>query len=145
MIPKRPVDILLIEDDDGDAFLTENALRKGPVPFVLHTVTTGEEALDFVRQRGQHKDAPRPDLILLDLHLPGINGKEVLSELKTHHDSRRIPVVVLTSSRAESDILRSYNLHCNAYMVKPGDPAIFDTLANSLHEWWFESVHLPAS
>lgn len=140
--PKRPVDILLVEDDEGDAFLTENALRAGPVPFTLHHVTTGEDALDFLYRRGTHTREPRPDIILLDLHLPGINGKEVLHELKQHTSFRRIPIVVLTSSRAESDILKSYNLHANAYMVKPGDPSIFERLANSLQEWWFESAVL---
>lgn len=140
--PKRPVDILLVEDDEGDAFLTENALRSGHVPFALHVVNTGEEALDFLYHRGEHRGAVRPDLILLDLHLPGIDGKEVLRELKAHAHLRRIPVVVLTSSRAESDILRSYNLHANSYMVKPGDPSIFERLASSLQEWWFESTVL---
>lgn len=140
--PQRPVEILLVEDDDGDAFLTENALRSGPVPFVLHHVATGEEALDFLYRRDGHGDAVRPDLILLDLHLPGIDGKEVLHELKQHASLRRIPIVVLTSSRAESDILRSYNLYANSYMVKPGDPAIFERLANSLQSWWFESTVL---
>jgi two-component system response regulator len=144
MLPKRPVDILLVEDDEGDAFLTENALRSGPVPFALHVVPTGEEALDFVYRRGDHQGAPRPDLILLDLHLPGVNGKEVLHELKEHATFRRIPIVVLTSSRAESDILRSYNLHANAYMVKPGDPTIFERVANTLQEYWFESATLAA-
>lgn len=142
MKPKRPVDILLVEDDEGDAFLTENALRKGSTPFELHVVTTGEDALDFLYQRGDHAEAPRPDLILLDLHLPGIHGKEVLNEVKQHASFRRIPVVVLTSSRAESDILRSYNLHANSYMVKPGDPSIFERLAGNLQNWWFESTVL---
>jgi len=143
-MPKtKQVDILLVEDDDGDAFLTENALRAGHVPFELHVVTTGEDALDFIYRRGAYQNAPRPDLILLDLHLPGINGKEVLHELKQHATLRRIPVVVLTSSRAESDILRSYNLHANSYMVKPGDPSIFEKIATSLQTWWFESTVLP--
>lgn len=142
MFPKRPVDILLVEDDEGDAFLTENALSRGHVPFSLHVVATGEEALDFVFQRGRHGSAPRPDLILLDLNLPGIHGREVLGELKQHHSLRRIPVVVLTSSRAESDILRSYNLYANAYMVKPGDPSIFERLTGTLQEYWFEQTVL---
>lgn len=142
MSPKRPVDILLVEDDEGDAYLTEAALRSGSVPFSLHTVTTGEEALDFIYRRGSHMRAVRPDLILLDLHLPGIHGQEVLHELKQHATFRRIPVVVLTSSRAESDILKSYNLHCNSYMVKPGDPSIFEQLAGTLQDWWFESTVL---
>ena len=140
--PKGPPHILLVEDDEGDAFLTEKALRSGPVQFHLHTVSTGEEALDFVYQRGVYTHVPRPHLILLDIHLPGINGKDVLRELKQHASFRRIPIVILTSSRAESDILRSLNLHCNAYMVKPGDPAIFDEVAETLQKWWFKSTVL---
>ena len=138
----QPVTILLVEDDEGDAFLTENALRGGSVPFDLHIISTGEGALDFIHRRSPHAAAPRPDLILLDLHLPGIDGKEVLHELKQHPVYRRIPVVVLTSSRAESDILRSYNLHCNSYMVKPGDPEIFERIAGNLQEYWFDSTVL---
>jgi CheY-like chemotaxis protein len=142
MRPPRPVEILLVEDDDGDAFLTENALRAGGVPFALHVVPTGEDGLDYLYRRGEYADAPRPDLVLLDLHLPGIDGKEVLHELKQHASFRRIPIVVLTSSRAESDILRSYNLYANAYMVKPGDPSIFERLATSLQDYWFGATVL---
>lgn len=144
MLPSGPVDILLVEDDEGDAFLTENALRGGDVELRIHVVSTGEDALDFVNKVGEYTDAPRPNLILLDLNLPGISGREVLHELKQHTSHRRIPVVVLTSSRAESDILRSYNLHANTYMVKPGDPVIFDRLAGALQGYWFESATLSA-
>jgi CheY-like chemotaxis protein len=144
MMPRRPAEILLVEDDEGDAFLTENALRASKIPFRLTTVSTGEDAMEFLFQRGIHAGASRPDLVLLDLNLPGINGKDVLTELKQHASLRRIPVVVLTSSRAESDILRSYNLYANAYMVKPGDPTIFERLAGSLQGFWFESATLPS-
>lgn len=138
ILPKRPVRILLVEDDDGDAFLTERALRKGPVAFDLRRVETGEEALDILHS----EDEVRPDLVLLDLNLPGINGRDVLCEVKQDPDLRRIPVVILTSSKQENDILRSLNLHANTYMVKPGDPAIFDRLAASLQEYWFEHAVL---
>lgn len=135
-LPGRPFEILLVEDDDGDAFLTERALRKGGPDFTLHLVTTGEEALDYVHQRGEHLAAPRPDLVLLDLNLPGVDGKYVLDEMKQTRSLRRIPVVVLTSSRAESDILRSLDLHANTYMVKPGDPSIFDRMAQAIRDYW---------
>jgi CheY-like chemotaxis protein len=135
--PPRPAEILLVEDDEGDALLTEKALRAGTVPFNLHLAETGQEALDFLA-----KAHPRPDLILLDLNLPGLHGKDVLREIKVHAEWRRIPVVVLTSSQAESDILSTYDLYCNAYMVKPGDPKIFESLTGSLEDYWFGQVEL---
>jgi CheY-like chemotaxis protein len=130
---------LLVEDDEGDALLTEKALRSGPVPFKLHVAESGEEAIRYLLD----PQKPPPDLILLDLNLPGMHGREVLQEVKQHTDWRRIPVVVLTSSKAEEDILRSYDLHCNSYMKKPGDPHIFESLAASLEEYWFVSTLLP--
>lgn len=133
--PNRPVEILLVEDDQGDALLTRKALQAGPVPMILHVVNTGEAALEWL----ENDEASRPDLILLDLNLPGMHGRDVLSEVKAHSDWRRIPVVVLTSSKAEEDILKSYNLHCNSYMKKPGDPGIFERLASSLEDYWFVS------
>jgi len=136
--PRRNARILLVEDDDGDAFLTERSLRSSPVPFDLVRVETGEEALDFLAD----EDAPWPDLILLDLNLPGINGRDVLAHVKQDANMRRIPVVVLTSSKAENDILRSLNLHANTYMVKPGDPNIFDRMAVHLQGYWFEHAVL---
>jgi len=142
MPPNRPFEILLVEDDDGDAFLTEHSLRKGPQPFNLHVVTTGEAALDYLHQRAAHAAATRPDLILLDLNLPGIDEKTVLDKVKSHSTLRRIPVVVLTSSRAESDILRSYDLHANTYMVKPGDPGIFDRMTKSIRDYWIDTAVL---
>lgn len=138
--PNRPVEILLVEDDPGDALLTRKALQAGPVPLTLHVVNTGEEAIRWL----ERDDTPRPDLILLDLNLPGMHGRDVLSEVKVHPDWRRIPVVVLTSSKAEEDILKSYNLHCNSYMKKPGDPGIFERLATSLEDYWFAKSILPS-
>lgn len=135
--PPRPAEILLVEDDEGDALLTEKALRAGPVPFNLHLAETGREAIDFLVQ-----NSPRPDLILLDLNLPGMHGTDVLAQIKQHADWRRIPVVILTSSKAESDILQTYDLYCNAYMVKPGDPKIFERLTGSLEEYWFQAAEL---
>lgn len=139
VVPKRPAEILLVEDDAGDALLTEKALRKGPVAFKLMTVVTGEEAIDHL----SNPRNPPPDLILLDLNLPGMHGRDVLQEIKQHKTWRRIPVVILTSSKAEEDILRSYDLHANSYMKKPGDPHIFERLAASLEEYWFVSTLLP--
>ena len=140
--PKGLIQVLLVEDDDGDAYLTEYALRRGPVAFDLHRVETGEEAVDFLRQRGDYADAPRPHLVLLDLNLPGIGGRDVLEEVKKDPDLRRIPIVVLTSSRQENDILRSLNLYANTYMVKPGDPRIFETMASVIQSYWFEHAVL---
>lgn len=138
LYPRRSVRILLVEDDDGDAFLTERALRSSEVRFELTRVETGEEAIDFM----EDVDSQWPDLILLDLNLPGIHGRDVLAHVKQDANMRRIPVVVLTSSRAENDILRSLNLHANTYMVKPGDPNIFDRMAVSLQGYWFEHAVL---
>jgi len=143
--PRGPVDVLLVEDDDGDAYLTEYALRRGPVSFVLHRVETGEEALDFLRARGDHDGAASPHLVLLDLNLPGISGRDVLREIKGDPDLRRIPVVVLTSSKQENDILRSLNLHANTYMVKPGDPRVFEGMASIIQSYWFEHAVLSSS
>lgn len=134
---KKP-QILLVEDDEGDALLTEKALAAGPVVFDLHRAETGADALEFLRDSN-----PRPDLILLDLNLPGMHGTDVLSVIKEHLEWRRIPVVVLTSSKAESDILSTYDLYTNAYMVKPGDPKVFERVLGSLEEFWFQTAELP--
>jgi two-component system response regulator len=139
LTPLRAAEILLVEDDPGDALLTRKALERGPIKFVLKVVETGEEAIAYL---GDPRAVP-PDLILLDLNLPGMHGRDVLREVKQHETWRRIPVVVLTSSKAEEDILKSYNLYCNSYMKKPGDPSIFERLAASLEEYWFVSTLLP--
>lgn len=137
--PLRPAEILLVEDDEGDALLTEKALEMGEIPFHLQVVETGEEALELIY--GETK--LRPDLILLDLNLPGVQGGEVLETLKTDLELRRIPIVILTSSRSESDILASYERHANTYMVKPGDPDIFERVARTLGDYWFQVALLP--
>lgn len=141
--PLRPAEILLVEDDEGDAILTEKALAKGPIPFNLHVAETGEEAIDWLRHGYDFGGHHRPDLILLDLNLPGIQGQEVLEQVKQDPDLRRIPVVILTSSKSESDILTSYESYANTYMVKPGDPTIFEHVANTLGDYWFSVALLP--
>lgn len=141
--PSRAAEILLVEDDEGDALLTEKAFLKGGMPINLHVAVDGYEALQFLRKEGAYQNAPRPDLILLDLNLPGMHGSEVLRMVKEHLDWRRIPIVVLTSSKAESDILSAHNLYCNAYMVKPGTPAIFEQLAQNHQNFWFRFAQLP--
>ncbi|GAB6880695.1 response regulator [Halorubrum gandharaense] len=139
----EPVDILLIEDNPGDVRLTREAFTKARISNELHVARDGEEALDFLHQRGEHEDAPRPRLILLDLNLPKRDGDEVLAEIKADEDLRSIPVTVLTSSAAEEDIARSYELHTNAYLTKPIDPDEFVDVVRSFEEFWFTLVQLP--
>jgi CheY-like chemotaxis protein len=136
---RRPAEILLVEDDDGDALLTEKALESGPINVKIRRVDTGEKAISYLSNTDGYADASRPDLILLDLNLPGTHGSEVLRFVKQDRDLRRIPVVVLTSSKAESDILRSLNDYTNAYMVKPGTAEVFAEIARTLEEFWFEN------
>ena len=138
-----PVDILLVEDNPGDVRLTREAFSRGRINNELHVVTDGESALDYLFQRGDFEDAPRPDLVLLDLNLPRLDGIEVLSEIKDDGGLRRLPVVVLTSSEAEEDVVRSYELHTNAYLTKPVDPGEFIDLVRTFEEFWFELVRLP--
>ena len=135
--------ILLVEDNPGDVRLTEEAFKQGRIENDLHVVSDGTEALDFLAQRGEFADAPRPDLILLDLNLPRTDGEEVLEELKGDPELRSIPVIVLTSSRAEEDIARSYELHANAYLTKPVDPDEFIETVRAFEEFWFSVVRLP--
>lgn len=114
-----PIDVLLVEDDPGDELMTREAFEDNKIGNTLHVVRDGEEALDFLYRRGGHAEAPRPDLILLDLNLPKYDGRQVLEKIKSDQDLSDIPVVVLTTSSAEEDILRSYKLHANAYVTKP--------------------------
>jgi CheY-like chemotaxis protein len=141
----RPIDILLVEDDPGDTLITREALEQSKVANNLACVVDGEEALAYLRQEGEHADAVRPDLILLDLNLPRRDGREVLAEVKADPDLRRIPVVVLTTSQAEEDILRSYDLHANAYVSKPVDFARFVEVVRQVDEFFFTVVRLPKS
>ena len=139
----RDVNILLVEDNPGDVRLTLEALREGRITNQLHVARNGEEAMDFVRRQGEHADAPRPDLILLDLNLPRKDGREVLEELKNDPDLHRIPVIVLTTSSAEEDILRSYDLHANCFISKPIGYDDFITAVRSLENFWLRVVRLP--
>lgn len=141
--PLRPAEILLVEDDEGDAILTEKALRRGLMPFNLHLAKTGETAVRWLSNGHRFNEQEQPDLILLDLNLPGIQGGEVLEIIKKDAETRRIPVVILTSSKSESDILMSYENYANTYMVKPGDPSIFEQVANTLGDYWFNVALLP--
>ena len=139
----KPIDILLVEDNPGDVRLTQEALRDAKVRNTLHVVSNGVEALAFLRQIGQYAGALHPDLILLDLNLPQMSGNEVLEHIKQDEELRRIPVVVLTTSQAEQDIVKSYNLHANAYVVKPVDLEQFIIVVKSIESFWLEIVRLP--
>ena len=139
----RPIEILLVEDNPGDVRLTQEALRETKLRIELNVAENGEAAIDFLRQKGQHAQAPRPDLILLDLNLPLKNGMEVLSEIKTDPDLKRIPVVILTTSQAEEDIIKAYNLNANCYVTKPVDMDQFIKVVTSIESFWFTIVRLP--
>jgi CheY-like chemotaxis protein len=137
-------DILLVEDNPGDIRLTQEAFDKSRIANTLHVVNDGIDALEFLYKRGEYADVPRPDLILLDLNLPRKNGQEFLDELHaTSSDLTQIPVIVLTSSQAEEDIVKSYELQANAYMTKPVDPSEFIDTIQTFEEFWLEVVCLP--
>jgi len=137
------VDVLLVEDDDGDVLMTREAFEHHKIRNKLHVVQDGEEALQFLRREGPYADAPRPGLILLDLNLPRRDGREVLAELKADPELRVIPVVVLTTSEAEEDILRSYSLHANAYVSKPVDFDRFIDVIRQIDDFFVTVVKLP--
>ena len=139
----RPIEILLVEDNPGDVRLTIEALRESKVRNHLSVARDGVEALAFVRRVGTHAQAVRPDLILLDLNLPRKDGREVLAELKADPDLKTIPVVILTTSRAEQDVLRSYELQANCYISKPVDLDQFITVVKSIEDFWLTIVTLP--
>jgi CheY-like chemotaxis protein len=139
----RPAELLLVEDNPGDVRLTIEALKEGKVINNLTVVKDGEEAIAVLRRQGQYADATRPDLILLDLNLPRKGGMEVLAEIKQDPDLRQIPVVVLTTSEAEQDILRTYDLHANCYIVKPVDLNQFMNVVQSIRNFWLAVVMLP--
>ncbi len=138
-----PIQILLVEDSPGDVALTTEALRDARIANDLHVVGDGEAALAFLRGEGEYAGAPRPDLMLLDLNLPRKDGREVLAEVKWDENLRRIPVVVLTTSTAEVDILRSYDLHANCYISKPVDFGEFLDVVRSIEGFWLSIVRLP--
>ncbi len=139
----RAVEILLVEDNEGDVRLTREALREGHLSNRLHVAEDGERALDFLYRRGDFTNAPRPDLILLDLNLPRLDGREVLAEIKADPSLKRIPVVVLTTSRAEEDLVRMYDLHANCFITKPVDFDQFIQVVKTIENFWFTIVVLP--
>ena len=137
------IEILLVEDNPGDVRLTREALKDGKVQNRLHVVVDGVEAMAFLRREGKYADSPRPDVILLDLNLPRKNGREVLAEVKSDPELMRIPVVVLTTSVDEQDVLRAYEYHANCYITKPVDLEQFLTVIRSIEEFWCTIVRLP--
>jgi CheY-like chemotaxis protein len=143
MPEREPVEILLAEDNPGDVKLTRKALEKGRLANNLHVVNDGVETMQFLRGEGEYEGRPRPDLVLLDLNMPRKDGREVLQEIKGSGDLKRIPVVVLTSSEAEEDVIRSYELHANAYLTKPVDFSGFIDVVGKLEEFWLQVVKLP--
>ncbi len=139
----RPIEILLVEDDPGDVLIAKEALEQSKLANNLHVAVNGEEALAFLRHDGEFADRPKPDLVLLDLNLPRRDGREVLAEVKADPELRRIPVVILTTSQAEEDIIKSYDLHANAYVTKPVDFAQFVKVVQQIDEFFFTVVSLP--
>jgi two-component system, chemotaxis family, response regulator Rcp1 len=142
-IENRPIDILLVEDNPGDVRLTREALKDAKVLNEIHVARDGVEAMQFVHHEGSFKNAPMPDLILLDLNLPRKDGREVLADIKQNPKLCHIPVVVLTTSKADEDIVKTYNLHANAYITKPVDLNRFVEIIHTLEEFWFTIVKLP--
>ncbi|MDB2685623.1 response regulator [Mariniblastus sp.] len=141
--PVKPIDILLVDDDPGDVLLTQKALKNGKIYNSLSVAKDGVEALEYLRREGPFKDVTRPDLILLDLNMPRKNGKETLEEIKKDPDLKTIPVVVLTTSDADKDVLASYDLNAACYVTKPVDIQQFTKVVNSLKEFWLCVVKFP--
>lgn len=139
----RPVNILLVEDNLGDVRLTQEALKEGKVLNNLSVARDGEEAMEFLGRKGKYANAVRPDLILLDLNMPKKDGRAVLTDIKNDEELRSIPVVVLTTSVAEQDILKAYNLHANCYITKPVDLGQFIEVVKNINDFWFSVVKLP--
>jgi two-component system, chemotaxis family, response regulator Rcp1 len=139
----KVADILIVEDNPGDARLIREVLNSNKIFTSLHIVKDGVEAMEFLRNEGKFKSAPKPDLIILDLNLPRKDGREVLSEIKSDPDLKHIPTVIMTISQAEEDILKSYNLHANCYITKPIDLNQFIKVVKSIEDFWFTIVKLP--
>lgn len=139
----KPIEILLVEDNPADVRLTLESLKEAKINNHLHIVDDGIEAMAFLRREGKYADVPRPELILLDLNLPRKDGREVLAEVKADENLRRIPVVVLTTSEAEQDILKAYDLHANCYITKPTDLHQFIKVVKSIKDFWLTIVKLP--
>jgi CheY-like chemotaxis protein len=142
--PEVPrLNVLLVEDSPGDVRLTREAFRDADVPVTLHVAADGVEAMAFLQHEEAHADAPRPDLILLDLNLPKMDGRAVLARIKEDENLRTIPTIILTTSEAEADIVRSYQLQANCYLSKPVDLDVFEGLVRSINDFWLTRVKLP--
>ena len=139
----KPIDILLVEDNPGDADLAKESLAASKVSNMLYVVGDGMDAMAFLRRQGKYAHVPRPDLVLLDLNLPKKDGREVLAEIKGDEDLKRIPVVILTTSRDEEDVLKSYNLHANCFITKPIDLDQFIKVVQAIEDFWLTIVVLP--
>lgn len=139
----KPVNVLLVEDNPGDVRLTREALKDAKLVVNLHVAKDGLEAMAILRNEGKYASKPRPDLILLDLNLPKKDGREVLADIKNDRDLKRIPVVIVTTSKAEEDIVKSYDLHANCYVTKPLDLDQFVTVVHSIEQFWLTIVKLP--
>jgi len=138
-----PIEVLLVEDSPGDVRLTQEAFREANSAVQLHVATDGVEAMAFLRRQGKHARAPRPDLILLDLNLPRMDGREVLAHIKDDENLKTIPTVILTTSDAEADIIKSYQLQANCYLSKPVQLDSFEALVKSINDFWLTKVKLP--
>jgi CheY-like chemotaxis protein len=143
VVAAKPIEILLVEDNPGDSRLAQEALKDSKIRNTIHVAADGVEAMMFLNRKGEWKKAPRPDLILLDLNLPRMDGREVLAAIKSDDDLKRIPVVILTTSKDEEDVLRSYNLHANCYITKPIDLQQFMKVVRSVEDFWLTIVKLP--
>lgn len=141
--PRNPVEILLVESNPDDAKLMRDAFAGGRVKNRIHVVNTGEEAMQFLRRKGVFGDAPRPELILMDIGMPGPRGREVLAEIKADPSLRRIPVIVLAGSKEDEDVVRAYDLNVNSYIVKPSDAEQFARVVRVVEEFWLGTVRLP--
>jgi len=139
----RPIEILIVEDNPGDVRLTRESLKEGKISNRMHVVKDGVEAMTFLRRQGVHQTAMRPDIILLDLNLPRMHGREVLKEIKEDPNLRRIPVVILSGSEAEEDIAKSYDLHANCYVTKPVVLEKFISVIKAIEDFWLTVVKLP--
>ncbi len=138
-----PIDVLLVEDSPGDVRLTQEALRDANRAIHLHVAVDGIEAMNFLRREGQHARAPRPDLILLDLNLPKMDGREVLAQIKADDGLKTIPTIILTTSEAEADITKSYQLQANCFLSKPVQLEAFESLVKSINDFWLMKAKLP--
>jgi CheY-like chemotaxis protein len=138
-----PIQVLLVEDSPGDVRLTQEAFRNAKSYIRLHVVSDGAEAMDFLKREGAHVNAPRPDIILLDLNLPKMDGREVLAAIKKDDDLKMIPTVILTTSDAEADVVKSYQLQANCYLCKPVELDAFESLVKSINDFWLTKVKLP--